>query len=364
MQINFQDYDLSEFIVKDVIFCGIDAVLINPNHIGTKFTQKNKIFRSSIWSKDTGILLSAGLKKFVNFSENPENFPVPTSLNGCKIVDKIDGSCVIIDLINRNLSMRTRGTSTYATMENAKDFDYCLSKYPAIAIWLASNSNYSLLFELTTPNLKIVLDYGNEPDFWLIGAINKNDYSLMTQDKLDELSKEIGVKRPEYYTFSSMDSLLDSIRAIEGKEGCCLYSKNDSEIHKIKGETYLKLHRFKSNATFENTVDLFVEFGMPSYQEFEAKLIQTFDFECYQMVRGFISTICDGWKEVKKIEDGMKKFVDSIKNLPTRKDKALRIIESYGGESNNRAGMIFTILDNKPFTNDMYKKLLYQVTKN
>ena len=49
MQINFSDYDLSEFIIKEDLFCGIPAKLIVPNHIGTKFNQKNKIFRSSIW---------------------------------------------------------------------------------------------------------------------------------------------------------------------------------------------------------------------------------------------------------------------------------------------------------------------------
>ena len=70
MHINFADYDLTEFAIKEGVFGGIWSKLITPIHIGTKFTQKNKIFRSSIWSTD-GELISAGLPKFVNFSENP-----------------------------------------------------------------------------------------------------------------------------------------------------------------------------------------------------------------------------------------------------------------------------------------------------
>jgi len=91
MQINFSDYDFTGFSVKDCQFCGIPAKLINPEDITIKFNQKNKIFRSSIWSLD-GKLLSAGFPKFTNWSENPEHFPIPENLDGATIVDKIDGS--------------------------------------------------------------------------------------------------------------------------------------------------------------------------------------------------------------------------------------------------------------------------------
>ena len=104
MQINFSDYDLSEFIVKEDLFCGIPAKLIIPNHIGTKFNQKNKIFRSSIWDLN-GKLLSASYPKFVNMFENPDNFPFYD--DGEHIfVDKIDGSTGIFDWINFQLSIR------------------------------------------------------------------------------------------------------------------------------------------------------------------------------------------------------------------------------------------------------------------
>jgi hypothetical protein len=360
MKINFLDYDTNEFLIKDGIFCGIPSKLIQPNHVGVKFTQKNKIFRSSIWSTD-GCLLSGGFYKFVNFLENPENFPVPSSLNGCKIVDKIDGSLAIIDYINNTLSCRTRGTFSYVTMRNASDFDYCLNKYPSIQNWIQSHSNYSLLLEITTPSLKIVLDYGNDPDFWLVGAVNKDNYELMTQANLNDLSHIVGIKRPSYYTFTSMDNLLESIRIMKGKEGCCLYSKADQEIHKIKAEQYLKLHRFKENATLENTLELFVEYGCPSYEEFENKLQSQFDYECWSMIRGFASNVCDAKKEIDKIINHMIEFVEPLKIIP-RKDAAKKIIDSYG--ISNRQSFCFQILDGKILGSDAIKKLLWQILKN
>src|ERR1035437_2996996 len=151
MKINFTDYDFTDFLIKEGVFCGMPAKLINSNHIGTKFTQRNKIFRSSVWSMD-GELLSGGFKKFVNFSDNPENFPIPLSIDNCSFLTKIDGSLTCIDYVNEQISMRTRGTFSIETMENKPDFELCLSKYPKIIEWLKPNFNYTLLFEITTPN--------------------------------------------------------------------------------------------------------------------------------------------------------------------------------------------------------------------
>lgn len=363
MKINFTDYDFTDFMVKEGSFCGEWSKLITPNHIGTKFTQRNKIFRSSIWSVD-GQLLSAGLPKFVNFSENPDNFPVPLSINNCSFVEKIDGSLTCIDFFNNQISMRTRGTFSIDTMENKPDFELCLSKYPTINEWLKQNSHYTLLFEITTPNLKIVLDYGNKPDFWLVGAISKNDYSLMPQSDLDILGKILGVERPQSFSFNSIEELLRDVSKWIGREGICLYSKRGQEIHKIKAEVYLKLHRFKENATLDNTLELFVEYGCPPYMDFENKLQTQFDYECWNMIRGYASQVCDAYKEVLQIIAHMKEFVEKHKNL-TRKDFAILTFKSYGGEGNNRSNFVFQILDGKNLmeNKDAIKKLLFQVLK-
>jgi hypothetical protein len=156
--------------------------------------------------------------------------------------------------------------------------------------------------------------------------------------------------------------LLQNVDQWKGKEGVCVYSKNDQSIHKVKSFEYLKCHAFKGNATFENTIEMFFEFDMPSYQDFEIKLIEKFDFECYQMVRGYMSTICDGFKEVLNIVDGMNRFTNKIRSLSTRKEQAIAVFTSYGKES-NRSSYIFTILDGKQLSKEQLKKLLYQVTK-
>lgn len=368
MKIEFSDYDLTGFITKHGMFCGVPAILITPEHIGVKFTQHNSIFRSSIWDLD-GNLISASFKKFVNWGENTDNFPTPESLNKTTIVEKIDGSAVIIDYINGVLSMRTRGTFSVITMENAVDFELCLNKYPKISEWLKNNSNYSLITEITTPNLRIVIRYGDEPDFWLTGAINKDDYSLMTQTELDKLAKELGMVRPETYTFSTISDLLENVDKWKGKEGVCLYSNKDQTIHKIKASDYLCKHRLKEEfCNFERVLDFYIAEGCPEFGNFQTRVSQVTDWETATEIVGDISRCVDAWKEVQSIKTGVHRFIDEklkpLGNPFDRKDRgkmAQLVLSSYG--NTNRASFVFKLLDGKELDKDDLKKLFYQVLK-
>jgi len=196
----------------------------------------------------------------------------------------------------------------------------------------------------------------------LIGFINHINYSLAQQDMLDAMAKKYDLLRPATYTFTDVNDLLQNVDQWKGKEGVCVYSKNDQSIHKIKSAIYLIKHRFKSEATLENTLDLYFSYDKPLYQEFESKLTETFDYECFEMVRGYASQICDASKEVNKIVDGFKSFIDNqLKVLSTRKEQAQKVISSYS--ESNRSSMIFSLLDGKTLTADQHKKLFWQVLK-
>jgi hypothetical protein len=75
-----------------------------------------------------------------------------------------------------------------------------------------------------------------------------------------------------------------------------------------------------------------------------------------------VSRICDGAVGVNAIISGMKLFVnETLKQLPTRKDQAIKVIQSYG--NTNRASFVFKLLDGKNLETEDRKKLLYQVLK-
>jgi len=362
MKIDLTKLDLTQFMAHDHFVAGEVVTLVQPQHIGTKWSQDNKHLRSSVWNYQ-GELISAGFPKFTNFGENPEHFPVPQSLKNCTVVEKLDGSLLIVSKYKGQLILRTRGTVDAHTMDNGHELEIFKEKFlNSINHATPDTWNVSILFEWVSPQNKIVINYGAEPDWYVVGIVRHDDYSLFEQSELDMWAKNKNFKRPATYTFSDVNDLLENVEQWKGKEGVVIYSQDGQMLHKVKSFQYLKLHAFKGNATFENTIELFFEFGMPSYQEFETKLIEKFDYECFNMVRGFISTICDGYEEVLKIVDGMNNFVNKIKTLPTRKEQAIAVFSAYGKES-NKSSYIFTILDGKSLTKEQLKKLLYQVTK-
>jgi hypothetical protein len=360
MVIDLSSIDTTQFDVTPHLLCGETVYLVNPQRMGVSWSKENSVFRSSVWNS-SGELISAGFKKFVNWGEKPEVFPVPNSLKGTTVVEKLDGSLLILSRYKGQFILRTRGTVDAYKLDNGYELDLFKQKHSIVLTHDISETwDHSLLFEWCTPTNKIVIDPGPEPIWKLIGMVHHDDYSLAGQDTLDFMALQLGLQRPETFTFGSTEELIASVEQWKGKEGVCVYSKGGQEIHKVKGQEYLRCHHFKSNATFENTIDLFFEFGQPSYQLFQSKLVEVFDWECANMVLGFTSTICDGYKEVNKIVAAMKSFVEPLKSLP-RKESAQKIIGSYS--TTNRASYCFQLLDGKELDKDALKKLLYQVTK-
>lgn len=367
MKIDLQSIDRTQFYVNEHVINGELCYLVGPQLMGCDWSQQNKIFRSSLWNSD-GELISASFPKFVNWGEKPEVFPVPTSLKNCVVMEKLDGSTLIVSKYKGQFIIRTRGTVDASTMEKNGDEVELFKKtiLPKLTESDVDTWGISFIFEWTSPRNQIVINYGDEPKFTLIGIVSHRNYELDPQWNLDAIAKESDLLRPNTYTFTDIASLISEVELWEGKEGVVVYSKYGQELHKCKSFSYLKLHRFKSNATFENTVDLFFEFGMPAYQDFQTKLIEKFDYECFSMVQGYISIICDGYKEVLKIVRGMNDFVNNrLKPLPNRREQAMTTFSSFGKDS-NRSSFIFKILDGKNLLDNRedLKKLLYQVTKS
>lgn len=365
MKIDLQSIDTTSFFVDPKPFNNEILFLIQPQHIGCKWSQANKHFRSSVWNSE-GQLVSASFPKFTNWGENPENFPVPTSLTGCQVLEKLDGSTLILSKYKSNFIIRTRGTIDATTQANGDEIqlfkDSILSKLQSA--YLDDNWDQSFIFEWTTPTNRIVIRYGDTPEFRLIGMINHEDYSLVHQNELDGFAQFHGLVRPKSYDFHDIPSLLTLVEAWKGVEGVCIYSNYGQTIHKVKGDDYLVRHRLKEEfSSYEKVLDFYISLGCPSYNDFFAKVTEVVDWETANGCIGDISRCVEGYKEVQKIIEHMKSFVEPLKKV-SRKDAALKIISSYGGESNNRAGFCFQLLDGKELGQDSIKKLLWQVTKD
>lgn len=364
MKIDLDKVDRTQFMVHEHSLNGEIIHLIQPQHIGTQWRQDNKHLRSVVVNYE-GEIISAGLPKFTNYSENPEHFPVPTSLRNCTVVNKLDGSLLIVSKYKNQFILRTRGTVDASVLANGSELEIFKNTIlKKISVDLMETWNYSLLFEWLSPLNVIVLRYSDEPDWQLIGAVNHTDYSLFSQTEVDEYAKMFDLKRPEKFTFNDISDMLQIVDKWQDREGVCLYSKNDQVIHKIKASKYLLLHHLKSElSNIEKVLDVWLEQGMPDYNTFYNYIFTTFDYELAEQVKGMISRIADGKKEVNKIVDGMNDFVNNrLRSLSTRKEQAQLVISSYG--ETNRASFLFKLLDGKSLGKEEYKKLMFQVLKH
>lgn len=326
------------------------------------------ILRSSVWNS-SGELVSAGFKKFFNWGEKPElTFtPFSTKANGgINVLEKIDGSLLIVSMYKGNLIHRTRGTIDASNLDTGMEIFLLMEKYPKafeFEVNEEGTANYSLLYEWVSPNNIIVMKYDNV-DITLVGKINHEDYSMATQKELDEISSKIGVKRPNYFYFDSIKQMLTNVENFKGVEGVCVYCNHDQNIRKLKSEWYLSLHRMKSDlCSLEKVLDVYLSMDMPEYNTFYSLLSEVYDFEILKNAQPYISRCCDAWKQVKNITEGMINFVnEKVLTLNNRKEQADLIINSYGKKT-NRSSYVFNILDKKELTKDAYKKLLFQVLK-
>lgn len=372
MKIDLNAIDQTQFMVHPHVLDGQTVHLVQPQHIGCSWTQENKIFRSSVWDND-GNLVSAGFPKFTNWGEKPDHFPVPSSLKDAVIVEKIDGSLLIVSKWKGKFMLRTRGTVDAFRLDNGHELEiFKQTILPKLdAFYMQSGRDVqdgtwgsSILFEWVSPNQRIILSYGDQPNWYLVGLVGHENYSIATQDRLKDVATWLELNRPATYTFPTVEALMADVEGWKGKEGVCIYSGKDYQsIHKVKGLWYLALHRMKEAlASFDKVVDVWFEQGEPSYQKFEEFITTQFDYELWQQIRGEASRICDGAKGVQQIIAGMQKFVDeTLKPLPTRRDQAMKVIASYG--NTNRASFVFKLLDGKTLEVDDRKKLLYQVLK-
>jgi hypothetical protein len=247
MRVNLDKIDPVYFLKREGLYGGRPAVLVTPykdksTDTPVVWTQENSIFRSSVWDASTGRLLSASFKKFMNWGESSDVFPEPESLSRCMIFSKLDGSTLLVDKVDGNVCVRTRGSFDFRTLDNGYELDILLKKYPSAFdnAWL--DNGFTLVFEMLSDKMKICLSYPNCPDMVLLNAIDCRSYTYLPQDQVTDLASTILVNRPDTFSFLSLDCALVDLPTLKGIEGGCIYFSDHQQIKKIKTTEYLYHH--------------------------------------------------------------------------------------------------------------------------
>jgi hypothetical protein len=337
-------------------FCGLYCWLITPE-IDAKWNKNNLFYRSLIVDRE-GNVLSSGWPKFFNYGEKPDCYQEPENFNDWKCEEKKDGSLLIADYVNGHFSMRTRGTVSYATQENAKDFELLFQKHPKVIEFLKENSHLSLLLEIVTPNNVIVIR-PKEVEFFLLGAIDKNNMTVVSSAELTEIWRKISpISVPKTYSFNvltDLSKISEHVKNWKGEEGIVISYNNAQNRIKLKTDWYCFIHRVKSQlSSTKNLIDFYIEKEMPSREEFYKTIETEFDYEIAVQLKEEIEKIYEAGKKAKKYIDHILEVVHDIRTVETRKDQALMIKRNFKENSS----FVFSVLDGKIITKEQWTKLI------
>lgn len=360
MHIDLDKIDRTQFLVHEHIVAGEMCFLVQPQHIGAEWTSDNLIFRSSLWNA-RGEPVSLSWKKHFNWEEKPEIDLVPRSLEGVELMEKIDGSTLLVSAYKGRLIVRTRGTVDATKLDNGDEIGLFKQRYRGLFTPENLSSNYitppqrhlTICCEWVSPRNQIVIAYP-EPELYLTGVINHDDYSYWSQSKLDWLAPILGLKRPRRYRFDTIPQMLEAVSTFQGVEGVCAYYNQGQSWRKIKAAQYLILHRFKENVTQNNILDLFFQYQRPHLALFKELIRQHFDWECAQMASELVTKISEANMRAVSRYNLIGARLTELKDW-SRRDAALKIQEWYGGLDRSLA---FHILSGKPLDDKILRKVI------
>lgn len=363
MRIDLDKIDREQFMVHEHMVAGEPCYLVQPQHIGAQWDEDNLIYRSSLWSAQ-GEPVSLSYKKHFNWDEKPDIDPAPTSLEGAELMQKIDGSTLLISAYNGELIIRTRGTVDATKMDNGDEIALFKTRYPALFVPYHYSSgpmsgphrHITMALEWVSPRNQIVIPYP-EPDLYLTGVINHDDYSYWSQNDLDWLAPILGLKRPRRYSFDSVKDMLAAVNDFKGVEGICVYYNRGQSWRKTKASAYLVAHRLKSvMSTLNHVLDYwFTLIPRPTTLEaFFAEMEKATDHEIAKMATLHMSRILWADRVVQRGLDMTRYLVEPLKSL-SRRDAALDIQAKH---DKHYQAVAFTYLSGREIDDKQRRKLM------
>lgn len=230
-------------------------VILNYNMLESPKTDPITIGCRSLTISERGELIARGFDRFFNCNEALDITNKFDWENPITAYDKIDGSFIKIFYWN-GWKIQTRnsfGDAEVQVVENGvyKGCGYSWSDLVkqglSDSFFSDASTNYTFIFELTSPYNKVVQTH-NEVSVWLLTIFNGLDE--LSDDEIDTIGRELGLKRPARHTFYSMAEVKNYIskEASHDKtfEGVVLKDVNGLRL-KVKSEAYVALHRLFDN---------------------------------------------------------------------------------------------------------------------
>jgi RNA ligase len=245
---------------------------------------------------DKGVVIARPFKKFFNIEEGKH---APTS--EFEVFEKMDGSLIIVFWYDGGWVLASRGsfTSDQAVAASKTFFDKL-------------DHNFSIgityLFEFTAKWNRIVVDYGDEDNLTLLGAIRTDDETEATYEQLEMIARGANCDVVKRYDGIKDYSTLKGIIK-DNQEGFVIRFSNGDRM-KIKGEEYLRLHKVMTNLSTTAVWEVLSNGGSMD------DLLKDVPDEFYGKVKEYEKSLI---VQFNQLEEEYQNHFDSIRGLGIRK---------------------------------------------
>ncbi len=284
--------------------------------------------RGAVFCAETGVCLSRPFEKFFNVGEREDTQVNRLNFEGMRVFEKRDGSMITPARINGKIFLKTKKSffSDVAQVANASATPELL-KFCEIYI----DQGITPIFEFTHPDCKIVLDYGNEPEFVLLAGrrIDTGDY--VDINSLAPITKSHGIPVIKEFFFSVND-IFKQMKTLTNFEGYVLELADGRRV-KIKTEWYLRNHRAKTDLRVRDVAEAVADETVDDIKS--ALSLDGNDLTPIEEIEKMVVS------EIDHIRQDTEELLNLIRLQPSRKEAAAKF------SNNENFGLAMKLLDGK-----------------
>jgi RNA ligase len=272
-----------------------------------------------------GIIVARPFPKFFNIGETEETKPEHLPAEVPVIEEKMDGSLGILYFEGDDLNITTRGSFGSPQAEWATKW---------IRTKGLSRSDFdqtaTYLFEIIYPGNRIVVDYKGREELVLLSV--RETKTGQEKDHHAE-AKRLGFAVPRTFDIKDLQHAERELESVPGLdlEGFVVRYSNGVRA-KLKSSDYKRLHRILTATSTVAVWEMLASGG--SIED----LLKSVPDEFYKWLRKQVDGMNAARSEIMRAASAAH---DEVKNLPTRKEKALNLIRDHP----NVKAVVFKLMD-------------------
>lgn len=202
----------------------------------------------------SGNVISRPFHKFFNVGETEET-QVSKLTGTYEILEKRDGSLITPVLIGGAVVFKSK-KSFYSDVAVEANSNVPEQVYQFSLEFC--KDNFTPIFEYTSPNNRVVIDYGTEPEFVLLALRNNVTGEYVPYHTLELVAESHGVNLIERYGLT-LNECFDNSKYLTDFEGWCLRDTDTGFYAKLKTDWYLRNHKARTKLRERDVADMVIE---------------------------------------------------------------------------------------------------------